>query len=40
MTKSQDTNTETKIKTAARVVFHKKGFARLPEQEILQKKQT
>lgn len=34
MTKPLDTNTETKIKTAARVVFHKKGFAAARTRDI------
>src|SRR6478736_2053741 len=32
--KSLDTNTETKIKAAARVVFHKKGFASTRTRDI------
>ena len=37
--KIPDSNTETKIKAAARSVFHKKDLP-APEQETLQKKQT
>ena len=33
-TKSQDPNTETKIKAAARIVFHKKGFAATRTRDI------
>lgn len=37
--KALDTTTEEKIKSAARVAFHKKGYA-ATRQEILPKKRT